>query len=390
MHSINILYDYQAFEMQTHGGVSRCFAELYQRLPKEITAQIGVVEINNIYLQLLGFRKPGSLYNSFIKKGHFWGKDVLFKLYYNFYYHNYSQWDHWPQHNKNYSIKLLEQQAFDIFHPTFFDDYFLKHLGKKPFVITVHDMIPELFPQYYPRDNFQIVKKKILLPKATHIIAVSETTKKDIIRLTDIPEEKITVIYHGASTRPYTESAQSLFDFPYILYVGDRDLYKNFGLFCRDCLPILKKYRELNIVCTGKPFTPQEMEYFQEKGVENRFVHIFVTTNQMMFDLYHKAEVFVYPSAYEGFGIPILEAYKAGCLVMLNKASCFPEIAGNAATYFHMDEKSSDFADMFEQLYNLPDSDKKLLLQQQAERLKLFSWQNSAKQLAKVYEEICS
>ena len=55
MHSINILYDYQAFEMQTHGGVSRCFAELYQRLPKEITAQIGVVEINNIYLQLLNF-----------------------------------------------------------------------------------------------------------------------------------------------------------------------------------------------------------------------------------------------------------------------------------------------------------------------------------------------
>lgn len=385
---MKVLYDYQCFDMQTHGGVSRCFAELYRCLPEEVKAKIGVTETNNVYLQELGFNKAGELYEHFIAGRNFSGKKFLFKLFYNFYYGNYSRWDHWPKHNRDYSIKLLTDQNFDILHPTFYGDYFFKYIGNKPFVMTVHDMIPELYPQYYPRDNFQILKKKILLPKAAHIIAVSENTKRDIIRIAHIPEEKISVIYHGADSVSYKASTTPIFDFPYILYVGDRDMYKNYDLFSQECLYILRKYKELKVVCTGKPFNAQEESFFKENGVTNRFIHQFVTTNQMMFDLYHGAEVFVYPSAYEGFGIPILEAYKSDCLVMLNQASCFPEIAGDAAVYFYMNNHKSDFIEKFEWLYNLSASEKEGLLQKQRMRLERFSWEKSAKQLASVYENV--
>ena len=384
-----VLYDSSAFDMQTHGGVSRCFAELYTRLPENISARIGVIETNNVYLQQLGFNTSGYLYGQFAGKGNFLGKKALYKLYYSFYYHHYTRWDRWPHHNREYSIRLLKEQKFDVFHPTFFDDYFLDYLGGKPFVLTVHDMIPELFPQYYDRNDPQIVRKKILMPKAAHIIAVSEKTKEDIVRLTDIPEERISVVYHGASMRPYVASPDSLFDFPYILYVGDRNLYKNFRLFCADARAVLLRHKDVQVVCTGKPFTEQEKAFLAALGLGGRSVHKFVETNQMMFDLYHGALAFVYPSEYEGFGIPILEAYKADCPVMLNRASCFPEIAGEAALYFSAGKVGSmSFAEQFEQLYAWSDSEREAFLQRQRMRLKLFSWQESAKKLATIYEKV--
>ena len=384
---MRVLYDYQAFDMQTHGGVSRCFSELYQRLPPSVEAKIGVQETNNVYLQQLGFPKQGDLYKRFLCAHDSLVKKFLYKLYYNFYYHEYSRWDRWPIHNRFFSTKLLKEKKYDVFHPTFYDDYFLKYVGKKPFVLTVHDMIPELYPQFYPENDFQVVKKRILIPKADHIIAVSNHTKKDLMRLFHIPEEKISVIYHGASTKPFVCSKATLFDFPYILYVGDRQFYKNFDLFIKACLPTLRKYKDIKVVCTGKSFNKEEVALFQKEGVAERFVHKFVRSDQMMFDVYHNALVFVYPSAYEGFGIPILEAYKAGCPVMLNEASCFPEIAGNAAIYFHIGENGSDFAEQFDVFMSLSGQERGHLLEKQKERLAVFTWQKAAHQLADVYEQ---
>ena len=102
-------------------------------------------------------------------------------------------------------------------------------------------------------------------------------------------------------------------------------------------------------------------------------------------DLYHYALAFVYPSSYEGFGIPILEAYKADCPVMLNRSSCFPEIAGDAAVYFKMDDVGSDFEEQFETLYHLNSNERNQLLVKQRERLSLYSWEKSAQKLSEVY-----
>lgn len=385
---MKVLFDHQAFDMQTHGGVSRCFAELYSHRPASLDAGISVVETDNVYLRELGFPSTGSTYGQFLHRGNSKLKHALFKFVTNARYRNFSRFDRWPNLNLLESVDRLKKQDYDIFHPTFFDDYFLQYIGNKPFVVTVHDMIPELYPQYYPADDAQVVLKKSIIPKAHHIIAVSAQTKEDLIRIMNIPEEKISVVYHGADDEPYIYSGKRKLDCRYILYVGERRDYKNFASFSRDCIPVLKRHPDLNVVCTGMPFTEAEMKFFDAHGMRNRFIHIFAHTKQEFSDLYHDAVAFVYPSEYEGFGIPILEAYRAGCPVMLNHASCFPEIAGDAAVYFRMNGQFSDFEEQFETLFHMTGDERRALLEKQNERLKLFSWTKSAQELTDVYSGI--
>lgn len=381
---MKVLYDLQAFDMQTHGGVSRCFAELYSHRPAFVDAHISVKETDNVYLQELGFPPKGTLYKNFLCDKDTKLKHFLFKLKYNIQYGKFSRLDKRPLINLFETESVLKKGDFDIFHPTFFDDYFLPFLGKKPFVITVHDMIPEIFSI----DKHQVEQKLAIIPKATHIVAVSERTKQDLVRIMHVPEEKVSVIYHGSDEEPYMPSTTAPIAEEYILFVGTRYEYKNFKAFCKSCVVILKRHPQLKIVCTGVPFSPEEFQFFESLGIKDRMVHKFVQTSQELLDLYHYAFTFVYPSKYEGFGIPILEAYKADCPVMLNRASCFPEIAGDAAVFFDLNSEKSDFEEQFETLYCLTGDERGELIQRQRERMKLYSWSKSAAQLADVYKDV--
>lgn len=381
---MKVLYDPQAFDMQTHGGVSRCFAELYAHRPAFVDASISIKETNNVYLKDLGFPEAGDVYKHLLCAKDTKLKHFLFKLTYNLKYGKFSRWDKRPLINQYETESVIKKGDFDIFHPTFFDDYFLPFLGKKPFVITVHDMIPEIFSMYHS----QAKQKLAVIPKAAHIIAVSGQTKKDLVRIMNVPEEKVSVVYHGADEEPYIPSSTAPFAEEYILYVGTRYEYKNFKAFCKSCVGILKRHPQLKIVCTGVPFSPEEIQLFESLGIKDRMVHRFVQTRQELFDLYHYAITFVYPSKYEGFGIPILEAYKADCPVMLNRASCFPEIAGDAAVFFDLNSEKSDFEEQFETLYRLTGDERGELIQRQRERMKLYSWSKSAAQLADVYKDV--
>ena len=381
---MKVLYDSQAFDMQTHGGVSRCFAELYAHRPAFVDASISIKETNNVYLKDLGFPEAGEVYKHFLCAKDTKLKHFLFKLTYNLKYGDFSRWDKQPLINRNEAKPVIKNGDYDIFHPTFYDDYFLRLIGKKPFVITVHDMISEIFSM----DHSQAKQKLAVIPKAAHIIAVSEQTKKDLVRIMNVPEEKVSVVYHGADEEPYIPSSTASFAEEYILYVGSRYVYKNFTAFCKSCVGILKRHPQLKIVCTGVPFSPEEIQLFESLGIKDRMVRRFVQTRQELFDLYHYAITFVYPSKYEGFGIPILEAYKADCPVMLNRASCFPEIAGDAAVFFDLNSEKSDFEEQFETLYRLTGDERGELIQRQRERMKLYSWSKSATQLADVYKEV--
>lgn len=381
---MKVLYDLQAFDMQTHGGVSRCFAELYSHRPAFVDAHISVKETDNVYLQELGFPQKGTLYKNFLCDKDTKLKHFLFKLKYNIKYGKFSRLDKRPLINLFETESVLKKGDFDIFHPTFFDDYFLPFLGKKPFVITVHDMIPEIFSI----DKHQVEQKLAIIPKATHIVAVSERTKQDLVRIMHVPEEKVSVIYHGSDEEQYMPSTTAPIAEEYILFVGTRYEYKNFTVFCKSCVGILKRHPQLKIVCTGVPFSPDEIQLFESLGIKDRMVHKFVQTSQELLDLYHYAFTFVYPSKYEGFGIPILEAYKADCPVMLNRASCFPEIAGDAAVFFDLNSEKSDFEEQFETLYRLTGDERGELIQRQRERMKLYSWSKSAAQLADVYKDV--
>ena len=379
---LKALYDYQIFMLQRYGGISRCFVELYKHMPDSCKATISVRETENVYaLGLKGINPLGSQYENFICNCHFPGKGHL-----HLWLDHLKRVKYYPDYNKNYAQYLLEKGKFDVFHPTYFDDYFLPYLKGKPFVLTIHDMIPELYPQYFSKDDFQIVMKRKLVPLASAIIAVSENTKQDVMRILGVPEEKIHVVYHGSSFP--TEGSERKYMFPYLLFVGQRGLYKNFVPFVNGILHVLKKHRDLHVVCTGSSFGKDEEKMLQELGLEERFHAALVKSDAEMYSLYHYALCFVYPSEYEGFGIPILEAYQADCPVLLNNASCFPEIAGDAALYFNMNSKKSDLAERLEQLLTMTSAEREDLLIKQRKRLARYSWEKSAMQMASIYESI--
>ena len=382
---MRILYDHQAFEMQSHGGVSRCFAELYKNLPKEISASISLKESENVYIKEMNlagthFRRNG--FNNFICRRPFPGKWHLYEL-----YQKIRGKKEYADINLTHSIEELQKGEYDIFHPTFFYDYFLPYLKGKPFVLTIHDMIPELYPQFYRPDDIHIIMKRKLAPLAKAIIAVSENTKKDIIRFLNIPEEKVYVVYHGCSFSSL-QSSHSPYSFPYLLYVGDRFGYKNFIPFVKQVSPVLKQHKGLRVICTGKPFEKEEIILFKELGVSNLFINTWVKTDAELYTLYHHAECFIYPSDYEGFGIPILEAYQADCPVLLNRASCFPEIAKDAAIYFNINSNDNNLSESLENFLSMNKYEKETLLTKQRARLTDFSWKKSAEKLAYIYNSI--
>lgn len=155
---MKVLYDSQAFDMQTHGGVSRCFAELYSHLPQDIEASLSVMESANVYLKTLGIKPDGELYHNFLWKKDSAIKKMLYKFYYNAKFGEYSRLDRTPRINRYKSVCDIKSKDFDLFHPTFFDPYFLKYIGSKPYVVTVHDMIPEQYNQYYDHNDYQILQ----------------------------------------------------------------------------------------------------------------------------------------------------------------------------------------------------------------------------------------
>lgn len=386
---MKLLFDFQAFEMQRIGGVSRSYVELISRLQEEgCGCMVGIKESDNVYLREKGLVKrmrPLHYRHKRLFEGKklFKGQRTLVRKILNL----WGETNDYLQINKEYCVDLLNRQRFDVFEPTFFDSYFLPYLKDKPFVLTIHDMIPELYPSYFSRDDYQIVQKKVLCPLAAHIHVPSENTKRDLVNILNIDPYKITVVPHG---RPdYTNNnslTQPLFDFPYILFVGDRYGYKNYSTFLKECSKIIMRFPEIRIVCTGKEFSFDEKREITALGLDENVIHRFVDEESLR-NLYHYAVAFIYPSAYEGFGIPILEAFANDCPVMLNSASCFPEIAGDGAIYFDIN-KDGELYERFIKLYQSGSEERTRMIELGRSRVQDYSWEKSAKMMLNIYKSL--
>jgi len=173
--------------------------------------------------------------------------------------------------NTYHSRYHLFKNQFDVFHPTYYDPYFLKYLKGKPFVLTIYDMIHEFFPEQFPNKDPTMLNKKVLATKADFIITISHNTKKDVIETYSIDEDRVFVIYLGNSLSS-SEKPESL-NLPsqYVLYVGDRQIYKNFYRFLIAVAPILHDNPSLYIVCAGgKNFSSEEISLFNKQGILSR------------------------------------------------------------------------------------------------------------------------
>ena len=396
---MKILYDTQCFNMQKFGGISRYFCEIMKNLPKEFEFSLPCIYSDNEYLKqanlvnLKEFKDPNS-FECFLPGINFIGKQRLYSLKKRllssrFLKNKFRQQNISPIIvNRQECIKALQNQDFDIFHPTYFDPYFLEYIGQKPFVLTIHDMIYELYPEFFSNADKIIKNKKLLADKAAKIIAVSNKTKEDIIKFYGSSfADKTEVVYHGSSLKT-PDSANESIDFRtqfgrYFLYTGSRNVYKNFLFMIESCAEFLIE-KDLKIVCSGAPFTDGEKGLFDTLNISDRVIHCFASDNEL-FWLYKNAWAFIFPSYYEGFGIPILEAFEGETPCLLANSSCFPEIAGDAALYFDPKNKNEIVSAMSQILdENIADN----LVEKEKERLKDFSWEKTAEQTADVYKNL--
>ena len=380
---MEIIFDYQGF-LQRVGGVSRCFCELAKNMPPSAHCTIVIKQSDNIYLRdkaLLPDLEPCRMSEAkFLHPLKFRGRSSL----YSFIERHCKSFPTFDNVNKAYTIDYLKDHSFDVYHTTHYDPFFLPYLGGKPFVVTVHDMIWEMYGQEHTPVS---IHKHQLSKQADHIVVVSQKTKEDMMRIWNIPEEKISVVYHGHPERPATYS-HAIVQEEYFLYVGARGFYKNFRQTLTDFATFHTSHPQVQLVCTGRPFTKEEWQLIDSLGLTACIKQIFASDTDLI-NLYHYAVAFIFPSVYEGFGIPILEAFTYDCIALLNNTSCFPEIGGDAALYFESDlEGDSNLPNLLEYVYSLTPEERQKIKSKGWERAQHFTWEKAAEKLHKVYTKL--
>ena len=382
---VRVLYDDQAFTMQHVGGVSKGICRILEQMPPSIDMRFGVSHCNNVYLRESGLvpdlQPARTDWIAARSKSYFPGKRTLFMAASRMGLVRSAEY-----YNRRLSVELLRGQDFDVFHPTFFDDYFLRYLGGKPFVLTIHDMMPELFPDYFRKDDLQIVAKRKLIGLASAIAVPSHNTKKDLMDMLGVPEGRITVIHRGGPPRE-TVTEPAIMPGDYFLFVGSRGEYKNFVGVLNDFSVFSPKYPDVRLVCVGTPFTPAEEGMINERNLSGRVIRKAADDAQLK-NLYAHARAFIFPSRYEGFGLPVLESFAYGCPLLLNNRSCFPEVAGDAALYFESDGGFSDLPEKMRQVLEWTPAERTAAVDRGYARLSCFSWERAAAQYAELYSSL--
>jgi len=367
---MKILYDHQIFSYQKYGGISRYFCELYSHLLNlnSIHPEISVVYSENSYYQELFQQKK------FLPDQKILGK-----------YLNLGKILAINKINEYNCKRQIRQGNFDIFHPTYYNPYFLKNLKTKPYVLTVYDMVQEIFPDVL----IDKIQKENVIENAIKIIAISDNTKADIIKFYDTDPKKIEIIHLATSLKLYNGDSDLNLPQKYILFVGKRGTYKNFTFFINSISSLLFEEKELYLICAGGGFfSPDEMHLMNDLKIKRKVLHYPITNDSTLSQLYRKAILFVFPSLYEGFGIPVLEAFSCGCPVAASNCSSLPEVGGDAAIYFDPNDSDSIQKVIEDIVHNnsLQDS----LRIRGYQRLKLFSWEKTALDTKKVYENLLS
>lgn len=362
-----IFFDHQKFSTQKFGGISRYFANIIEKIKKndDFDYLLGVVNSKNFYIKNEKQFLNNPLANIFLKSEYGYRTFKTNELYCKF---------------------LLKQNNFDVFHPTYYDPYFIKQL-KKPMVTTIHDMTYERLPAYFWVQDPLTSQKRISAQRADKIIAISETTKRDLLTYLEVDEKKVEVIYHGIDidTPLELEEVKNL-PAEYLFFVGDRGGYKNFYLMLDAFAALTKKNPNLHLVLSGGgKLVGADVEIINRLKLNKRIHHYQVNDAQLNF-LYKNALLFIYPSLYEGFGLPILEAFKAGCPILLSDTDCFKEIAQDSAAFF----SRNSLEELMQQIEKLID-DTQLranLVNKGNQRLKDFPIHKSMQQTLELYKSL--
>ena len=232
----------------------------------------------------------------------------------------------------------------DIVHETYYSaDAFAPRGARR--VITVYDMIYERFPSEFSGGQLTAAKK-ISVSRADHVVCISESTRRDLIDILGIAAERVSVVYLGydglslsvVSGEPRLQGDTR----PFLLFVGNRGGYKNFGSLLQAFASSSFLRNNFTVVCFGGGvFLSDELSLIRELNLGDNKVRHLGGGDEVLVRLYQQATAFVCPSRYEGFGIPLLEAMSLGCPVICSNTSSIPEVVGDAGEYFDPDDPES-------------------------------------------------
>lgn len=365
---MRIVYDYQIFSWQKYGGISRYICEIANQLSTIDGLDIKILAMAyvNEYLKKL---KPGLVVGLPVAKINKTGNII-------------------KAVNTNLSKICLVTNPPDIVHETYYNTTKLAS-RKTKIVTTVYDMLHEKFPDSFPGYSTP-QEKAASVKRADHIICISENTKKDLIEILNVDPQKLSVVHLGVSLNFGENSdTSSKLSQPYILYVGDRGGYKNFRGLLQAYASSSQLINDFNLVCFGsRAFSTEEINLINKLGIPESKVIYISGSDDTLAGLYRYAEIFVYPSHYEGFGIPPLEAMAIGCPVACSNTSSMPEVAGNAAEFFNPYDPESIASAVESVVYS--NQRKQDLIKFGKQRANIFTWENCAKKTRDVYASLAS
>jgi len=360
---MKIFFDTIIFSLQKSGGISVVYYELLKRLLNDEDIQLKLLEYKNKNIFRKELNIPPEL---FLKKS--WSKiPIIIQRFLNPYF----------------------SDEKGIFHSSYY------RITKNPNIVnitTVHDFTYEYFRKGLPKIIHRY-QKNVALKNSQRIICVSQNTKKDLMKFhPEISESRIKVIYNGVDQvykiipKENTTDISHLIPFSqgdYILYVGDRKSeYKNFRIAVEACslinMPLL--------IVGGGVLSSSEKIYLEAKLGKNNYHSLVGIGNETLNLLYNQAFCLLYPSSYEGFGIPIIEAQKAGCPVICNNYASIPEIAGNGTILLDKIDSVS-IAESINLLHS-NSAFKDNLIQNGIVNSNRFSWDKCYQQTKELYTEV--
>ena len=308
---MRVALDEQIFAIQAYGGISRMFAELARQFAEHRIggAELLPLEAPIVTRYVLEDARLAAALQVTQAKNEWWAL-------------------------ARYFARPRIHPRADVLHNTFYLPHGLSPSRGAKRIVTVHDMIPELMPATRRRLDLLTLKHRYVRT-ADHVICVSEATKSDLLRVYPDVEAPISVIHHGVDPR-FRPDLEPLPDLPerYVLMVGNRGQYKDGDTLVRAFARIAGDHDDLQLLCIGGgPWNRRERDMLSEAGIERRALQTSLSDARMP-AAYANAAAFVFPSRFEGFGLPALEAMACGAPTVLAQATSLPEVGGDAAWYF--------------------------------------------------------
>lgn len=362
---MKVAFNYNIFYNQRYGGISRYYASTIKELiKKKIKLKIFSPIYKNRYLS--------EIHNDYIS---------------GYYLRRYPVLSNLTKLIEYVSFFQIQNSDYDIIHDTYYSRKTLD-IKKKKIVVTVYDLIHEKFSNLYNK-NLEIKKK--VIEKADRIICISENTKKDLLEYYKLSEKKISIIHLGCNHFNLNLSQRSRLishSIPekFILFVGSREKYKNFDILLNSYYRAKEINKKYKLVCFGGgKFSKKEKQKILKLSLQNDVLN-FLGDDNLLSELYLKASLFVFPSNYEGFGIPLIEAMHHGCPVLASNIKVFYEVSKNSINFFEEGDENS----LVDQLIKLLSGN--LDFDANKKNLKLiannYTWENCASQTLKVYESL--